>query len=66
MYDYSYVVDLKILEKTVVGIEKLTEALEGILSKKDKIRSSSFKVLIQVSEENPEILYPKHDCGKLA
>ena len=41
--------------------EKLSELLEGILSKKDKIRSHSFKILIQLSEKHPKVLYPKWD-----
>jgi hypothetical protein len=52
---------VKILAEKVVEGEKLTEALERILSKKDKIRSNSFKVLMHISEEQPEILYPKYD-----
>jgi hypothetical protein len=56
----SVIVDVKTMAEKV-GAEKLTEALKGILSKKDKIRSNSFKVLMQVSEEHPERLYPKYD-----
>jgi hypothetical protein len=50
---------VEILAK-VVEAEKISEALEGILSKKDEIRSNSFKILMHVSEEQPEILYPKY------
>lgn len=39
----------------------LSELFEGILSKKDTIRYNSFKVLLLISEENPEVLYPKWD-----
>jgi len=49
------------LAEKVVEDERISEALEGILSKKDEIRSNSFKVLMYVSEEQPEILYPKYD-----
>ena len=45
----------------VVEVENISEALKGILSKKDEIRSNSFKVLKHISEEQPEILYPKYD-----
>ncbi|MGB5932994.1 MAG: hypothetical protein WBH57_08000 [Anaerolineae bacterium] len=41
--------------------EVLSELLEGILSKKDVIRFDSFKVLLLISEEHPEALYPKWD-----
>jgi hypothetical protein len=47
--------------KKVIGSEELSGALEGILSKRDKVRSDSFKVLLQVSEGHPEVLYPKWD-----
>jgi hypothetical protein len=49
------------LAKKGVEAEKLSKALEGILSKKDEIRSNSFKVLIHLSEEQPKVLYPKWD-----
>ena len=49
------------MAEKVVEDERISEALEGILSKKDEIRSNSFKVLMYVSEEQPEILYPKYD-----
>jgi hypothetical protein len=45
----------------VIEDEKLSEALEGILSKKDEIRSNSFKILMRLSEEQPEVLYTKWD-----
>ena len=46
--------------KVIIG-QKISEALEGILSKKDEIRSKSFKILLHVSEEQPKVLYPKWD-----
>ena len=49
------------LAKKGVEAEKLSKALKGILSKKDEIRSNSFKVLMQLSEEQPKVLYPKWD-----
>jgi len=52
---------VKVLAEKVVEGKKLTEAFEGILSKKEKIRSNSFKFLMRISEEQPEILYPKYD-----
>ena len=39
----------------------LAELLEGILSKKETIRYNSFKVLLRISEEHPELLCPKWD-----
>ena len=41
--------------------EALSELLQGILSKKDVIRLNSFRVLLLISEEHPEALYPKWD-----
>ncbi len=49
------------LSKKGIDTEKLSEALEGVLSKKDEIRSNSFKILTHVSEEQPKVLYPKWD-----
>jgi hypothetical protein len=49
------------LAKKGIEAEKLSKALEGILSKKDEIRSNSFKVLMHLSEEQPKVLYPKWD-----
>jgi len=40
---------------------KLSEALDGIMSKKDEVRSISFKILNRVSEEEPDVLYPEWD-----
>ena len=39
----------------------LSELLNGILSKTETIRYNSFKVLLLISEEHPEVLYPKWD-----
>lgn len=39
----------------------LSELLEGILSKKDEIRFNSHQVLLYISENNPEVLYPQWD-----
>jgi hypothetical protein len=39
----------------------LSELLEGVLSKKERIRFNSFKVLFLVSEEHPKALYAKWD-----
>jgi hypothetical protein len=49
------------LAKRGIDAEKLSEALEGVLSKKDEIRSNSFKILMHVSEEQPKVLYSKWD-----
>jgi hypothetical protein len=39
----------------------LSELLEGVLSKKEKIRFNCFKVLLFISEEHPKALYPQWD-----
>ncbi|KYK38639.1 MAG: hypothetical protein AYK18_06415 [Theionarchaea archaeon DG-70] len=39
----------------------LSELLEGILSKADAIRYTSFQVLLLLSETHPDILYPHWD-----
>ena len=49
------------LAKKVIENEKLSELLERILSKKDEVRFHSFKILIQISEKHPLVLYPKWD-----
>ena len=41
--------------------EKIFKLLEGILSKKDDVRSNNFKILMKISEEQPKVLYPKWD-----
>lgn len=41
--------------------KKLSDALDGILSKNDEIRSKSFEFLYQISQNRPEILYSKWD-----
>jgi hypothetical protein len=53
--------DVRKLAKKGNDDGKLSEALEGVLSKKDEIRSNSFKILMHVSEEQPKVLYPKWD-----
>jgi hypothetical protein len=47
--------------KALTDKAALTELLAGILSKKDEIRSPSFKALLLISEEQPELLYPHWD-----
>jgi len=39
----------------------LAELLQNILSKNDDIRYPSFKALLLISEEHPEVLYPRWD-----
>lgn len=53
--------DVRSLAKKGIDAKKLSEALEGVLSKKDEIRSNGFKILMRVSEEQPKVLYPKWD-----
>jgi hypothetical protein len=53
-------VDVASLTKRVLeDIGVLPELLDGILAKKDFIRFNSFKVLLFISEEHPEVLYPR-------
>jgi hypothetical protein len=55
-------VDVASLAKRVLeDMEVLPELLDGILAKKDFIRFNSFKVLLFISEEHPEVLYPRWD-----
>ncbi len=44
-------------EKVLEDEKFFSKLLEGILSKKETIRYNSYKVLIQISEKTPEILY---------
>ena len=48
------------LEKKALK-EELSRALDGIMSKKDEVRSASFRILKRISEEQPNALYPKWD-----
>lgn len=41
--------------------EKLSQLLQDVFSKKDEIRSNSYNILINISEKQPEVLYPKWD-----
>jgi hypothetical protein len=45
--------------KAIKDGEILSELLEGILSKKDKSRFTSYQVLLNISEHNPEMVYPQ-------
>ena len=55
-------IDVEGVAKKVLKDEKvLSELLEGILSKKETIRSNSFKVLLFLSEKRPKVLYPEWD-----
>ena len=49
----------EIAKKAIEDQKLLPESLEGILSKEDEIRYPSFKALLIISEEHPEVLYPK-------
>ncbi|MFC1941414.1 hypothetical protein ACFLWL_03320 [Chloroflexota bacterium] len=48
-------------ERALKDEERLSGLLEGILSKKEAIRYNSFKALLLISEEHPEVLYPRWD-----
>ncbi len=51
----------KIAKKAIEDKAVLAEFLEGILSKKEKIRFNCFKVLLLISDEHPKVLYPQWD-----
>lgn len=54
--------DIKGLARKASKDEKVFSGLlEGIQSKKETIRYNSFKVLMRLSEEHPEVLYPEWD-----
>ncbi|MCP8304689.1 MAG: hypothetical protein H3Z50_04370 [archaeon] len=50
-----------VAKKALKDEEVLSELLQGILSKKDTTRYNSFKVLLLLSEEHPEVLYSRWD-----
>lgn len=54
-------IDSEIIKKAINDPEQLSLLLEGILSKEDEIRYPSFKILLIISKDHPEILYPKWD-----
>lgn len=55
-------VDVESVAKNVLKDEKVfSELLEGITSKNETIRYNSFKVLMLLSEEHPEVVYPEWD-----
>jgi len=51
----------KIIEKAISDDILSDELLQGVLSKKDEIRSKNFKILLQISKIHPRILYLKWD-----
>ncbi|MFX0161913.1 MAG: hypothetical protein ACFE68_01075 [Candidatus Hodarchaeota archaeon] len=55
-------VDVENLAKKAIKDKNLlSELLQGILSKKDEKREPSFKALLQISEEHPELIYSEWD-----
>jgi hypothetical protein len=51
----------KIAENAVKDGNLLSELLNGLLSKKSVVRYKNFKAVYLISEEHPEVLYPKWD-----
>ncbi len=51
----------KLAANALSNNELFQELIQGILSKDNKIRQNSFKVLQIISKENPEFLYPEWD-----
>lgn len=55
-------VSVENLAKKALGDEELlSELLRGIISKEDQVRHNSFRSLLIISEEHPEVLYPHWD-----
>ena len=50
-----------IAEKALNDRKILSELMEGILYKKEAVRYNCFRVLLQLSEQFPDVLYPKWD-----
>jgi len=48
-------------KKAIKDEKKLAELLEGVLSKQEDTRYNSFKTLLFICEEKPEVLYPNWD-----
>jgi hypothetical protein len=51
----------KVAKRALEDESVLSELLEGVLSKKERIRFNCFKVLLSISEEHPKVLYAKWD-----
>ena len=51
----------KLAKKAIKDKELLPELLRGILSKEDKTRFTSFRALMNICEEQPDLLYPHWD-----
>ena len=52
--------DIKaIAEKTLADRELLTEILDGLTSKEERLRYNCHKVVMHISETNGELLYPQ-------
>jgi len=51
----------RIGKQAVQDEKKLTELLDGVLSKHENVRYNSFKTLLFICEEKPGVLYPKWD-----
>ena len=49
----------KTAENAVKNSKVLSELLDGLLSKKCAVRYKNFKAVYLISEEHPEVLYPK-------
>jgi hypothetical protein len=51
----------KLVKKVLEDKAVLSGLLEGVLSKKERIRFNCFNVLLLISEEHPKVLYPQWD-----
>jgi hypothetical protein len=51
----------KLARKAIKDKALLPELLQGILSKEDKTRYTSFRALMNICEEQPDLLYPHWD-----
>ena len=50
-----------VAKRALKDAKVLSKLLDGVLSKKHLLRFDSFRVLLLISEEHPEALYPKWD-----
>ena len=55
-------IDVENIANKAIQDEKiLKELFEGILSKRDFIRFNSFKLLMRITDDHPDMIYPKWD-----
>lgn len=50
-----------VAKKALKNKQIFSDLFEGVQSKNETVRYNSFKVLMRISEEHPEVLYPRWD-----